>query len=93
MDQVIDADMARAIQIDTARQHTLLAWIVQHDLPDHPGKYVARLTLEHPTIYVLVGDTLAEVQAMLPPGLDLSRRMPDDPPDVVEIWFSPGLSG
>ena len=49
---------------------------------DHPGEYIARLpALEHPTVYVLVGDTLAEVQAMLPPGLDLSlqsitRRLP-----------------
>lgn len=39
-DQVIDADMARAIQADAARQ------------------------------YVLVADTLAEVQGKLPPGLN-----------------------
>ena len=43
MDQIIDAAMARSIQIDVARQHTLIAWIIQHDLPDHPGKDVARL--------------------------------------------------
>jgi hypothetical protein len=52
-------------------------------MPNHSGKYVARLTLKHTTICVLVGDTQAEVQAMLPPGLDLSPRMPDDPSDVV----------
>jgi hypothetical protein len=74
-------------------QHTLIAWIIQHDLLGHPGKYVVRLTLEHPTVYILVADTLAAIRSMLPPGLDLSPRMHDDPPDVVELWFSHGLSG
>lgn len=87
-DQVINADMARAIQADATRQRILFAWIIQHDPPEHPGRYVARFATEHPTVYVLVGDTLAEVQGKLPPGLDRSRRMPDGPPDVVEIWFS-----
>ena len=89
MDQIIDANMARAIQSDTARRHVLSAWIIQRDLPDHQGKYVARLTLDHPTVYVMAADTLADLRAMLPPGLDLSPRMPDDPPDVLEIWLSP----
>jgi hypothetical protein len=86
MDQIIDADMARAIQIDAARQHTLIAWIIQHDLLGHPGKYVARLTLEHPTVYILIADTLAAIRLMLPPGLDLSPRMHDDQP-----WASYGF--
>ena len=34
-------------------------------------------------------DTLAELQAMLPPGLVQSPRQPIDPPEVMEIWFSP----
>ena len=89
-DQVIDRDMARAIQADANRTHAQFAWIVQHDAPEHPGKYIARFTTDHPTIYVIVADTLAEVQAMLPSGLDRSARQPADPPDVVEIWFSSG---
>jgi hypothetical protein len=32
---------------------------------------------------------LAELQAMLPPGLTQLVRQPADPPEVVEIWFSP----
>jgi hypothetical protein len=84
--------LARSIQIAAAWQQTLIAWIIQHDLLGHLEKY-ARLTLEHPTIYILVTDTLAAIRSMLPPGLDLSPRMQDDPPDVVELWFSPGLSG
>ncbi len=90
-DKVIDATMARAIQVDADRRYLRFAWIVQHETPEHPGKYVARFATEHPTIYVLVADTLAEVQTMLPLGLNHSPRQPGDPPDVVEIWFSPSL--
>jgi hypothetical protein len=36
----------------------------------------------------MLADTLAGIQAMLPPGLVRSERMPADPPEVVEIWFA-----
>lgn len=65
-DQVINTTMSGAIQVDANRTHVRFAWIIQHQLPNHPGKFIARLTLEHPTIYVLVANTLAGVQAMLP---------------------------
>jgi hypothetical protein len=87
-DQIIDAVMARSIQVDAAKAHALFAWIVQHDPPEYPDKYIARLATAHPTIYVLVADTLAELQAMLPPRLIRSERQRVDPPEVVEIWFS-----
>ncbi len=80
--------MARSLHADAAKAHVQFAWIVMQDLPDHPGKFVARLATEHPTIYVLEAATLAEIQAMLPPGLERSERQPVDPPEVVEIWFS-----
>jgi hypothetical protein len=37
---------------------------------------------------VLVADTLASVQAQLPPGLVRSERQPVDLPEVVEVWFT-----
>jgi hypothetical protein len=40
-----------------------------------------------PSPYLLLADTVAEIQAMLSPGLVRSERMPVDPPEVVEIWF------
>lgn len=89
-DQLVDRDMACALQVDATRTHVQFAWVIQHDAPEYPGKYVARFTTDRPTIYVMVADTLAAVQAMLPLGLDRSGRQPADPPDVVEIWFSPG---
>ena len=60
-----------------------------HGVAEYSGKYVGRFATERPTIYVLVADTLAGVHAMLRLGLDHSERKPGDPPDVVEIWFSP----
>jgi hypothetical protein len=36
----------------------------------------------------LTGETLAAVQAALPPGLKPADRIPADLPDGVEIWFA-----
>ena len=87
-DQIIDAEMAQSLQVDAAKSNVLFAWIVMQDPPEHPDRFVARLTTSHPTVYVLVADTLAEVQAMIPPGLERLERQWADPPEVVEIWFS-----
>ena len=65
MDQIIDADIARVIQLDTARQHTLIAWIIQHDLPDHPGKYAARGGGSRVLPFVLITITLIRKPGLL----------------------------
>jgi hypothetical protein len=85
--QIIDRVMARAVQADIARRHPLFAWVIMHDLPDYPGAFLARLIADAPTAYVLIGHTLAEVQAQLPPGLERSERQPADPEVVLEVWF------
>jgi hypothetical protein len=85
--QIIDAVMARAIQADVVRTHPLFAWIIMRDVPEYPGSLVARLVVDAPTPYILLGHTLAEVQVQLPPALARSERQPSDPPEVVEIWF------
>jgi len=87
-DQIIDVATARSVQANAAKAQVLFGWIIQHDPPEHPGKYVARFATAHPTIYVMLADTLAELQAMLPTGLARSPRQPVDPPEVAEIWFS-----
>ena len=87
-DQVIDAATAWSVQANATTASLLCAWIIEHDPPEHPGKYVARFATTHPTIYVMLADRLAELQAMLPPGLARSPRQPVDPPEIVEIWFS-----
>jgi hypothetical protein len=56
-----------------------------------PSRYAARLVTSGrvPSPYLLLADTLAGIQKMLPPGLVRSDRHPGDPPEVVvEIWFA-----
>lgn len=87
-DQVIDAAMARGLHSDAVRTHPLVGWIVMKDPPDYPDRFVARLVTSAASPYVLVADTLAEVQAALPHGLKRSARQPADLPDVIEVWFA-----
>jgi hypothetical protein len=87
-DQIIDAEMAKAIQIDALRKMPLVAWIVLWDPPDYRGKFMARLVAADASVYVLLADTLAELHAQLPPGLVRSPRFPCDPPEMLEGWFS-----
>jgi hypothetical protein len=87
-DRIIDTTMARSIQADAERTHPLLAWIVMRD-EDYSGQFVARLVTGAATPYVLLAETLGELHAQLPPGLERSDRKPSDPPEVVEIWFLP----
>jgi hypothetical protein len=89
-DQLIDATMARALHADACRDHALVAWVVLWDLPTYPERFAARLVTsgQVPSPYLLLADTLADIQAILPPGLVRSGRMPVDPPEVVEIWFA-----
>ena len=86
-DQIIDAMMARALQADVARAHSLFAWIIMRDLPEYPGAFVARLVADTPTPYILVGHILTEVRAQLPPGMERTERQPSNPPEMVEAWF------
>ncbi|MEA2738303.1 MAG: hypothetical protein QOH05_1610 [Acetobacteraceae bacterium] len=86
-DQIIDAVMARAIHADAVRTHPLAGWIVMRDQPDYPDEMIARLVTDAPTPYILLGRTLAEIQAQLPLGLERSERQLSDPPAVVEVWF------
>jgi hypothetical protein len=53
-----------------------------------PAAFVARLVTATASPYVLTGETLADVQAALPPGLKRADRTPADFPHVVEIWFA-----
>jgi hypothetical protein len=92
LDQIIDAAMARALQKDAIRTHPLAAWIVMRD-EAHSGEFVARLVTNAPTPYILLADTLGGLEAQLPTDLVRSDRRPDDPPEVLAIWFPAGVEG
>jgi len=81
-DQLIDPTMARALHADACRDHAIVAWVVLWDLPAYPERYAARLATSTASPYLLLADTLAGIQEMLPPGLVRSERMPVDPPEV-----------
>jgi hypothetical protein len=80
--------MARVLHADACRNHAAVAWAVFSDLPAYPERYAARLATSTASPYLLLADTLAGIQAMLPPGLVRSGRMPVDPLEVVETWFA-----
>ena len=79
--------MARALHADACRDHALAAWVVMWALPAYPERYAARLVTsgQVPSPYLPLADTLAGIQAQLPPGLVRSERMSVDPSEVVEI--------
>jgi hypothetical protein len=50
---------------------------------------ITRLVTDVPTPYILLGHTLAEIRAQLPPGgLQRSERQRSDPPGLVEVWLT-----
>ncbi len=79
--------MAAALHADVCRAHPAVAWAVLDDLPAYPGKLVGRLVTGRLSEYVLVADTLAELRAQLPPGLNRSERQSGEPPNLVELWL------
>jgi hypothetical protein len=88
-DQVIDAEMARALHADAVRAHSLVGWIVVNDPLEYPGRIIARLVTDVPSPYILLCNTLADIHAALPPGLVRSDRQASDPREVIEVWFAP----
>jgi hypothetical protein len=72
----------------------LSLWTVFNSPTDFPGRVVARRfavvrgKLEPvATADVIVGSSIAEVRACLPPGLYCQPRQPGDEPHIVETWF------
>jgi hypothetical protein len=75
-----------------ARRDRLPIWTVyDRTTREYPGKYVARMwvTLPEakPTRFTITHDTLAELRAILPSGLYLIQRRPEDLPEIVETWL------
>lgn len=63
-------------------------WTVYASPLDYPGQFVARRWIFHePTGDLLVADTLEELRAMLPAGLERFERFDGDDPVIVECWL------
>ncbi len=63
-------------------------WIVYEEPPAFPNQYVARRYRSYvETGEYVVGDTLSDVRAKLPPGLMRLERSSQDDPMVRESWI------
>lgn len=67
-------------------------WTVYQRPRDYPAQFVARLWKIGPGTFqstdeILLAETLAEIRAMLPPGLMCLQRLTDDDPCIVEVWL------
>lgn len=66
----------------------LSMWTIYERPLDYPHSFVARRwTLNGPTKDIIIGHTLIEVHAYLPPGLYRIGRHPSDDPVIVETWI------
>ena len=63
-------------------------WVVYEEPPAFPNQYVARRYRSYvETGEYVVGDTLSDVRAKLPPGLMRLERSSQDDPMVRESWI------
>lgn len=63
-------------------------WIIYEEPPAFPNQYVARRYRSYvETGEYVVGDTLNDVRAKLPPGLMRIERSSQDDPMVRESWI------
>jgi hypothetical protein len=88
-DQIVSPSMAATLHQEAKGRGGSPTWIVTTG-EAAPGTLIARLTVEQPTGYVLTANTLAEMSAKLPWSLTHSDRRPDDPPEIIEVWFDEG---
>jgi hypothetical protein len=66
----------------------LSMWVIYEDTPEFPNQYVARCyRLDVATGDFVVGDTMNDVRAKLPPGLMRLERSAHDHPQVRESWI------
>jgi hypothetical protein len=83
-DRVLTAELAEALQAESAAEGELLMWVVA----SAEGEVVARpVTAGRGALaYVLVADTLTALRALLPAGLVRVPCMPGRPEGVIEVW-------
>ena len=66
----------------------LSMWVIYENPKDFPDKFVARMFInDKPTGNIYVGDTLEDVRKIIPQGLALLPRFPQDDPKMVEVWL------
>ena len=83
---IMKSSKTKSTKVD--QDDDLSMWIVYEDTPEFPNQYVARrYVLDVQTEDYVVGDTLNDVRAELPPGLMRLERSVHDHPQVRESWI------
>lgn len=85
-------DAAEAAKLHFSFQERLPMWVVYRPTTsDHPGHWCCRMHLTLPahssTGTYLLGDSLEQIRAQLPPGLTCLGRQDDDEPVIEEVWL------
>jgi len=71
-----------------AEEDDVSMWLIFEEPPAFPNQYVARRYCScMETGEFVVGDTLADVRAKLPPGLMRLERSSHDEPSLRESWL------
>jgi len=92
MNYVITAAGARALHEAARSEGSLVIWTVMRETADiqHPFCARAHIVRGDKSLIsheVLVGQTIDEVRAMIPPGLHKLARAPVDDTVIVETWM------
>jgi hypothetical protein len=75
-----------------AAKGRLPMWVVYHPAnPEYPGYWTARMQIALPeakvTRFVMTHNTLPDIRGMIPRGLVLRARHPEDAPEIYEVWL------
>lgn len=67
-------------------------WTIYERPRDYPAGFVVRRSVTDPTgcyhdAAAQYAPDLASARALVPPGLQLLPRFPDDDPVIVEVWL------
>lgn len=73
-------------------QARLPMWVVYRPITrEYPGLWVARMHVTlpqpRPTRFVMTHDTLHQLRTILPPGLTMLDRDPNDVVEIEEVWL------
>lgn len=91
-DSILTITDAEGIHRNGYAQGFLVMWVVTWNPTDYPGQAAARphcigRGVEHMLSAVLLADSVDALRAMLPQGLTMMARHPDDDPKIMEIWL------
>ncbi|MGE3279938.1 MAG: hypothetical protein AB7H90_00980 [Alphaproteobacteria bacterium] len=86
----MDKEEALRTQNVARNADELLIWTITWGTADFGEQFVARPFLARANRFMhryLLGDTLDDIRAQLPPGLIRLDPQPNDDPVIVEVWL------